>query len=176
MERNTITKEYTIRTATEEESDSIITLLKEVAQWLQHKEVDQWQYLLGGEATDEILEGIREKYTYVITKEDEMIGTVTVSPKQNEWDEHIFGKEEVSNSLYIHRFAVKRKYKGNGIGEWILQWIEENVQHDKEFLKLDCVGHNRTLNDFIRKMVLIMLAVQMDLVSFKRKGIVNESN
>lgn len=125
---------------------------------------------LGGEATDEILEGIREKYTYVITKEDEIIGTVTVSPKQNEWDEHIFGKEEVSNSLYIHRFAVKRKYKGNGIGEWILQWIEENVQHDKEFLKLDCVGHNRTLNDFIRKMVLIMLAVQMDLVSFKRKG------
>ena len=72
MERNTITKEYTIRTATEEESDSIITLLKEVAQWLQHKEVDQWRYLLGGEATDEILEGIREKYTYVITKEDEM--------------------------------------------------------------------------------------------------------
>ncbi|ABK86053.1 GNAT family N-acetyltransferase [Bacillus sp. Gnz1/3] len=151
MERNTITKEYTIRTATEEESDSIITLLKEVAQWLQHKEVDQWQYLLGGEATDEILEGIREKYTYVITKEDEIIGTVTVSPKQNEWDEHIFGKEEVSNSLYIHRFAVKRKYKGNGIGEWILQWIEENVQHDKEFLKLDCVGHNRTLNDFYKK-------------------------
>ncbi len=34
----TISKEYTIRTATEEESDNIITLLKEVAQWLQHKE------------------------------------------------------------------------------------------------------------------------------------------
>ena len=77
MER-TISKEYTIRTATEEESDNIITLLKEVAQWLQHKEVDQWQYLLGGEATAEILEGIREKYTYVVTKEDEIIGTVTV--------------------------------------------------------------------------------------------------
>ena len=73
MERTTI-KEYIIRTATEEESDSIITLLKEVAEWLQHKEVDQWQYLLGGEATAEILEGIREKYTYVVTKEDEMIG------------------------------------------------------------------------------------------------------
>lgn len=68
MESNTITKEYTIRIATEEESDSIITLLKEVAEWLQHKEVDQWQYLLGGEATAEILEGIREKYTYVVTK------------------------------------------------------------------------------------------------------------
>lgn len=45
MERNTV-KEYTIRTATEEESDSIITLLREVAEWLQHKEVNQWQYLL----------------------------------------------------------------------------------------------------------------------------------
>ena len=40
-------EKYTIRIANEEESDNIITLLKEVAQWLQHKEVDQWQYLLG---------------------------------------------------------------------------------------------------------------------------------
>ncbi|WP_448162855.1 GNAT family N-acetyltransferase [Bacillus mobilis] len=150
MKRN-ISKEYTIRIATENESDSIITLLKEVAEWLQHKEVDQWQYLLGGEATAEILEGIREKYTYVVMKEDAIVGTVTVSPKQNEWDERIFGKEEVSDSLYIHRFAVKRKYKGSGIGEWILRWVEENVQYEKEFLKLDCVGHNRTLNDFYKR-------------------------
>ncbi|WP_242275666.1 GNAT family N-acetyltransferase [Bacillus cereus group sp. BfR-BA-01445] len=168
MER-TISKEYTIRTATEEESDNIITLLKEVAQWLQHKEVDQWQYLLGGEATDEILEGIREKYTYVITKEDEIIGTVTVSPKQNEWDEHIFGKEEVSNSLYIHRFAVKRKYKGNGIGEWILRWIEENVKHDKEFLKLDCVGHNRILNDFYKRNGFEYVGSTEGLSKFQKK-------
>lgn len=36
MERN-ISKEYAIRIATENESDSIILLLKEVAQWLQYK-------------------------------------------------------------------------------------------------------------------------------------------
>ena len=162
--------------ATEGESDSIITLLKEVAQWLQHKEVDQWQYLLGEEATAEILEAIREKYTYVVTKEEEIVGTVTVSPKQSEWDEYIFGKEEVSDSLYVHRFAVKRKYKGNGIGEWMLRWIEENVQHDKEYLKLDCVGHNRILNDFIREVVLNILEVRMGLASFKREGNVNASN
>ncbi|HDR6316380.1 GNAT family N-acetyltransferase [Bacillus cereus] len=149
MERNTV-KEYTIRIASEEESDNIITLLKEVAQWLQHKEVDQWQYLLGGEATAEILEGIGEKYTYVVVKENEIVGTVTVSPKQSEWDERIFGKEKVSDSLYIHRFAVKRKYKGHGIGEGILQWVYENVECDKEYLKLDCVGHNLTLNDFYK--------------------------
>ncbi|WP_439873447.1 GNAT family N-acetyltransferase [Bacillus mycoides] len=150
MERKPV-KEYTIRIATEEESNSIIILLKEVAQWLQHKEVDQWQYLLGEEATVEILEGIREKHTYVVTKEDEIVGTVTAYPKQNDWDEHIFGKEEVSNSLYIHRFAVKRKYKGSGIGEYILQWIDENMQSDKQYLKLDCVGHNRILKDFYKK-------------------------
>ena len=33
----------------------------------------------------------------------------------------------------------------------MLQWIEENIQHDKEFLKLDCVGHNLTLNDFYKR-------------------------
>ncbi|PGK31806.1 GNAT family N-acetyltransferase [Bacillus anthracis] len=168
MERTTV-KGYTIRIATEAESDSIIKLLKEVAQWLQHKEVDQWQYLLGEEATAEILEGIREKYTYVVMKEEEIIGTVTVSPKQNEWDEYIFGKEEASNSLYIHRFAVKRKYKGNGIGEWILQWVEENVQHDKEYLKLDCVGHNRTLNDFYKQCGFEYIGSTDRLSKFQKK-------
>ena len=33
----------------------------------------------------------------------------------------------------------------------MLRWIEENVQHDKELLKLDCVGHNVTLNDFYKR-------------------------
>ncbi|TCW50214.1 hypothetical protein EC917_11799 [Bacillus thuringiensis] len=168
MERNTV-KEYTIRTAIEEESDSIITLLREVAEWLQHKEVDQWQYLLGGEATAEILEGIREKYTYVVTNGDEIVGTVTVSPTQNEWDERIFGKAEVSDSLYIHRFAVKRKYKGNGIGEWILQWIDENVQCDKEYLKLDCVGHNCTLNDFYKSSGFDYIGSTDGLSKFQKK-------
>ncbi|EEL70035.1 GNAT family N-acetyltransferase [Bacillus mycoides] len=168
MERNTA-KEYIIRIAAEEESNSIITLLKEVAQWLQDKEVDQWQYLLGGEATAEILEGIREQYTYVVMKEDEIVGTVTVSPKQNEWDEHIFGKEEASDSLYIHRFAVKRKYKGNGIGEWILHWIEENVQSDKEYLKLDCVGHNQTLNGFYKRCGFEYIGSTDGLSKFQKK-------
>ncbi|MEG7843767.1 GNAT family N-acetyltransferase [Bacillus mobilis] len=168
MDRN-IVKEYTIRTATEAESDSIIALLKEVAEWLQHKEVDQWQYLLGGEATAEILECIREKYTYVVMKENEIVGTVTVSPKQNEWDKRIFGKAEVSDSLYIHRFAVKRKYKGNGIGEWLLQWIDENVQCDKEYLKLDCVGHNRTLNDFYKSNGFDYIGSTEGLSKFQKK-------
>ena len=34
--------------------------------------------------------------------------SVQLQSKQNEWDEYIFGKEEVSNSLYIHRFAVNQ--------------------------------------------------------------------
>ena len=168
MERSTV-KEYIIRIATEEESDSIITLLKEVAEWLQYKEVDQWQYLLGGEATAEILECIREKYTYVVMKENEIVGTVAVSPKQNEWDERIFGKAEVSDSLYIHRFAVKREYKGNGIGEWILKWVEENVQYDKEYLKLDCVGHNRTLNDFYKSSGFDYIGSTDGLSKFQKK-------
>ena len=68
MERTTV-KEYTIRIATEEEGDRIITLLKEVAQWLQHREVDQWQYLLGEEATAEILESIKRNIHMWLRKE-----------------------------------------------------------------------------------------------------------
>lgn len=52
----------------------------------------------------------------------------------------------------------------------MLQWVEENVQHDKEFLKLDCVGHNRILNDFYKSNGFEYVGSTDGFSKFQKKG------
>ncbi|WP_410983016.1 acetyltransferase [Bacillus cereus] len=87
MYQNTL-EGYQIRTAHSDESILVIHMLKEVAQWLKEKKVDQWKYLLEGGDDEEIIQAIINKNTYIILKENEMIGTFTVSSIQSEWDRH----------------------------------------------------------------------------------------
>ncbi|WP_459502606.1 GNAT family N-acetyltransferase [Bacillus sp. C1] len=149
MPQNTL-KGYQIRTAHNDESIFIINMLKEVAKWLKEKGIDQWQYLLEGGDDEEIIQAVINKNTYIIVKENEMIGTFTVSPIQSEWDRHIFGEDALSDSLYLHRLAIIPKYMKSRIGEKTLMWIQDQLHADKTFLKLDCVANNNKLNNFYK--------------------------
>ncbi|MEK5391364.1 GNAT family N-acetyltransferase [Margalitia sp. FSL K6-0131] len=141
----------TIKLASDSDSKQIIYLLKETAQWIKSKNIDQWQYLLEGGDDEEISLAISNQFTYKVLEGTELIGTFTLSPTQSEWDIHIFGPEEVQNSLYLHRLAVAPRKMGKGIGMAIIQWIKDNIQTDKKYLKLDCVSHNTKLNHFYQK-------------------------
>ncbi|MDZ5609041.1 GNAT family N-acetyltransferase [Bacillus pseudomycoides] len=149
MYQNTL-EGYHIRIAHSDESILIINMLKEVAQWLKEKEIDQWQYLLGGGDDEEIIQAVINKNTYIILKGNEMIGTFTVSSIQSEWDRHIFGEDALSDSLYLHRLAIIPKYMKSRIGERALMWIQDNMHTGKKFLKLDCVANNLKLNNFYK--------------------------
>ncbi|PFE03303.1 GNAT family N-acetyltransferase [Bacillus cereus] len=149
MNRNTL-EGYQIRTAHNNESTLIIHMLKEIAQWLKDKEINQWQYLLEGRDDEEIAQAVTNNNTYIILKENEMIGTFTVSSTQSDWDRHIFGEDVFFDSLYLHRLAIIPKYMKRRIGERILMWIQDNMHTDKKFLKLDCVANNTKLNKFYK--------------------------
>lgn len=141
---------FHIKLASDSDSTHIITLLKEIALWMKNNNIDQWQYLLEGGDDEEISQAISNQLTYKVLEGTELIGTFTLSPTQSEWDVHIFGSEEVQNSLYLHRLAVAPRYMGRGFGKNIFQWIQENVQTEKAYLKLDCVAHNSKLNQFYK--------------------------
>jgi len=97
---------------------------------------------------EEIKQAISNQFTYMILEGDHLIGAFTLSPIQSEWDIHIFGVEDVADSLYLHRLAITPRYIGRGIGKNMFQWIHENIQTDKIYLKLDYMAHNTKLNQF----------------------------
>ena len=133
---------YEIRKATEQEAPTIIALLKEVASWLHKNDINQWGFLLEGGEDKEIRQAIQDNATYVACRDDEVLTTFTLYSQQSEWDRHIWGHEENSEILYLHRVAVRPEYMKNGIGKDILSWIDENVY---KTIRLDCVAHNRKL-------------------------------
>ena len=131
---SSLLQEYKIKLATVSNTNQVITLLKEVAQWLKNKQVDQWRYLLAGGDDEEISEAILNQYTYMILADNELIGTFTLSPVQSAWDKHIFGEDSICDSVYLHRLAVSPKYIGKGIGKSILQWIQTNAVSNTQLL------------------------------------------
>ncbi len=141
-------KQLVVQRASSSDQEIIITLLKEIAQWMKDNKINQWSYLLEGGDDEEIKSAIEQNYTYKVLRDDLMIATFTLSPKQSEWDEHIFGKDEAYDSMYLHRLAVHPQYMNQGVGKKILNWIPANLGDGKKFIKLDCVADNVKLNQF----------------------------
>ncbi|MCG7343651.1 GNAT family N-acetyltransferase [Sporosarcina sp. ACRSL] len=139
---------YEIRKATEQETSTVIALLKDVAIWLQSNDIDQWGFLLKGGEDEEIRQAIIDNATYVACQNDEILATFTLYSQQSEWDQHIWGQEDISDVLYLHRVAVRPEYMKNGIGKDTLSWIDENVS---KTIRLDCVAHNSKLCAYYEK-------------------------
>ncbi|MFC5605064.1 GNAT family N-acetyltransferase [Sporosarcina koreensis] len=133
---------YEIRKATEEETQTVIALLKEVAAWLQNNDINQWGFLLEGGEDDEIQQAIKDSATYVACQNGEIVATFTLYSRQSDWDQHVWRQEENSEVLYLHRLAVCPQFMKKGIGHKILGWIDENFY---KTIRLDCVAHNQKL-------------------------------
>ena len=147
---STTSNDFDIKLASNEDTTIIITLLKEVAQWLKDKDIDQWGYLLNGGDDDEIKDAISNGDTYLVLKEDIVIGTFTISSQQSDWDIHIFGEDLLQNSLYLHRLAITPTNMGLGIARKILHDMPCFITNEKEYIKLDCVANNAKLNNFYK--------------------------
>ncbi|HWL24623.1 MAG TPA: GNAT family N-acetyltransferase [Ureibacillus sp.] len=149
MANNDSLKGFDIKIATNEDSGTVITMLKQIAQWMKDNEINQWRFLLEGGDDEEIAEAISNEETYIVLNGAEIVATFTLLSKQSEWDQHIWGEDQSSNSLYLHRLAITPTYMNKNLGKSILFWIENNV-NDQEFLRLDCVAENSKLNNFYK--------------------------
>ncbi|MGE8205070.1 GNAT family N-acetyltransferase [Heyndrickxia sp. NPDC080065] len=160
-------KNIQIRLATDKEGSCIIDLLKETALWIKNKGIDQWTYLLDGGEDEEIIQCIVNKETYVVINDEEIMATFTLYLDQNDWDKHIWG-EVPPDSIYLHRLAVKPKYMKNGISKEIFNWINNNIQTDKKYLKLDCVCGNEKLNQFYQNSGFEFLGVSNEHSKYQK--------
>lgn len=69
---------------------------------------------------------------------NETMGTVTL-----QWEDPTFWGEQPPDAGYVHRLAVRRAFAGQGIGNRILGWAEDEVRAARrKFLRLDCAADN----------------------------------
>lgn len=139
---------YEVNLATKEDAKQILKLLKEVAVWLKGAGSKQWETLASGEEDEELIQSIAEKYAYVVKREKRIVATFTLYPKQSDWDEWLWGKEN-EPAVYLHKLALKPSEMGNGLGENILKWLQNHLKDNgMNKLRLDCIASNEKLNNF----------------------------
>lgn len=162
-------EKYEVAKATMEEADDIIHLLKEVAQWIQEIKIDQWRSVAEGQVDEEIKEMIMREQVYIVKKGKNLVATFTLYENQGEWDRYLWGDLQ-DGAIYIHRLAVALSKKGGGLGRGIIQWIENKIkQEGKTIVRLDCVAHNKKLNDFYRRCGYTYLGRRHDFSLYEKK-------
>ncbi len=83
---------------------------------------------------------------YLIYLENELAGTVTL-----QWEDRLWG-EQPPNAGYIHKLAVKQRFRGLKIGEQVVLWALSKVkERNCEFLRLDCLTSNSKLCQYYEK-------------------------
>ncbi|WP_062110849.1 GNAT family N-acetyltransferase [Bacillus niameyensis] len=144
---------YVMAQAEMEDTDEIILLLRETAEWLSSKGSSQWSGLLTGDDSHDTAGAIERGDVFVCRYRDELAGMAILMRQPSEWDCRLWGEKAdfEDQAIYLHRLAIRRKYAKTGLGQAILQWCDSGISFEnKQIIRLDCVADNHHLNQFYK--------------------------
>lgn len=147
----TINDQFEVAMAQPEDTENIISLLIEIAEWLSSRGLSQWGGLLEGNDSHDTVGAIQNGNVFIFKLGTEIAGLVMLLCKPSPWDIQMWGDKahDTDGAVYLHRLAVRRKHARTGLGQSILNWCSTGIRFaDKQLIRLDCVAENDTLNSF----------------------------
>lgn len=148
---STINDQFEVAVAEPNETEEIMSLLIETAEWLKSKGSTQWNGLLNGYDSHDTAHAIQQGNVFIFKKDTDIAGLVMLLSKPSKWDIQLWEDRahDTDGAVYLHRLAVGRKYASTGLGQSILNWCTHGITFtDKELMRLDCVAENDILNSF----------------------------
>ncbi|TFE22761.1 GNAT family N-acetyltransferase [Cohnella luojiensis] len=142
-----------IRRAEPEDTQEIMRLLVNTAEWLLNKGSSQWNGLLRGEDSHNTPEAINRGEVFIFMQDSDIAGMVMLLRRPSTWDRELWSGENDDSAIYLHRLAINRKFSGKEVGKRIMQWADTEVPTwDIPLIRLDCIANNQVLNDFYSKL------------------------
>jgi ribosomal protein S18 acetylase RimI-like enzyme len=126
------------RLATPDDLGPVYAVYREVCLWLNDVRgiTDQWERDL---PKQEIEEMVNSGQLYIALLQGEVAGGFKLNEQDHHW-------ENDGRALYVHAFAVNRKFKGQGVGRAMLDWaVGEAYRRGKQYVRLDCMNKNPRL-------------------------------
>ena len=130
----------------------IMEIIKDAQLYLKELGIDQWQNQYPSEET--ILTDMQNGHGYVLLDEENIIATVAISFDGEPTYEHIYGGAWLSNQDYavIHRLAVRKTSKGNGLSTDIMKLTEELCKECSiTSIKIDTHEQNLGMQHILKK-------------------------
>jgi|SRR5690606_7530295 GNAT superfamily N-acetyltransferase len=137
----------TIRQAGAHDTESIAELWTEASRWLASRGYSQWQYPV---RIDGIARDVAAGTVWLAEHDNgELVGTITIDSTSSSG---LWRPEELVDAIIIHRFVVRRRYTGCGIGARLLQHAEDiGRQHARRWIRLDAWTDNTDLHRYYRR-------------------------
>ena len=140
------------RKAVESDIEDIMNIINKAQCYLKELEIDQWQNNYPN--YDVIKEDINNNNSYVLLKDNIIIGTVAVIFNGEKTYDTIYNGQWLSDGEYatIHRLAVDSNYRGLGISSIILENIKKMcIENNINSIKVDTHSGNLPMQKFLQK-------------------------
>ena len=138
--------------ATTSDVDEIMNIIKVSQEYFKEQGIDQWQNNYPNERVIE--EDIKNKSSYVLKEDNQVLGTAMVSFSGEKNYDKIYDGDWVSNTDYavIHRIAVHFNQRGTGLSSIFLEKIEELCKNEKiPSIKVDTHRANMPMQKLLLK-------------------------
>ena len=125
----------TVRHATLSDAATVEDILQHASRWADaHSGVVMWEE--GELAPEHIASEVRSGLFFVAEADGEAAGVIRF-----QLDDQLFWPDlaDPTQSAFIHRLAVRRKFAGQGVSTALLQWAVDRARTlGKRYLRLDC--------------------------------------
>ena len=128
------------RLATQQDLTLVFEVYRDVCLWLNDVKgiTNQWDRDVAQGEIQELIDS-GQLYLALLATRGEVAGAFKLNEQDHHW-------ESDGKALYVHAFAVNRKFKEQGIGRAMLDWaVEEARRRGKQSVRLDCMNENLRL-------------------------------
>jgi GNAT superfamily N-acetyltransferase len=128
-----VTETVTVRQAQPSDAAVVQDMLEEAARWVDALGVVMWDE---GELSSERVDGeIAAGQFFIADVSGDPAGAMKFQLEDRLFWPDLIGHE----SAFIHRLVVRRRYKGTGISNALIQWaVSRATMLEKRYLRLDC--------------------------------------
>jgi len=133
----------TVVRATAVDYDAVMAIMREAADWLSARGIQQWYHWHMDVGEQILRERLDEHEVYLFQRGDVPIGTLTI-----QWtDADVWGERGIDGLAgYVHGMAVARSAGGMRVGERMLEWAVGTIAtRGRRFARLDAMASSAVL-------------------------------
>lgn len=140
-----------IRLANINDLDKIMEIIKEIQKEMKKENNPQWNEEDDYPNRDKFTTDIENDSLYIYEDESELKGFITIAKDNSEYDELL--KTTNKPAFILHRIAIKKEYRKEGIATILFNYAEELAKKDNiKLLKADTEEHNIKMNRLFTKL------------------------
>lgn len=138
----------TVVAATPDDFEAVMDIYDNTTRWLHSIGHTYWAYPIPDWLRELVRRDIAEAHVFVCrAATGEIVGTFRLgSSDPRLWP------EDGTQAAYLHGFGTRREFKGQGIGNWMLDWIKQYAHRQgRSCLRLDCEASNAVLRAYYER-------------------------